>query len=482
MSEVASTTVGVTGMTCAACAARVERSLKSVRGVREVRVNFAAGTATVLGAADPEGALLIGAIQSAGYGVARDALVFTPIAGHQQHTEQIAPVLGADVAEVHTGRDGTLRIRFVPGLVSREAVIAQARAVGYAYAAEVSPRQQQEKAYRKLKKHFISAAVLSVPVVLFSMVSALQIPYKNVVLWVMATPVVAWSGREFFAGAVRALRHKSATMDTLVALGVGAAYGYSMVATLRPHWLAQAGMEPVVYFEAAVVIVTLILMGRLMEGNAKRQMQSSLEELMSLQPKTAYLLREDQVIEIPVDEIQVGDHVVVRPGERIAVDGVILAGTSAVNESMVTGEPMPVEKAKGDTVIGGTVNTHGAMVAEVSRIGEDTTLQQIVRLVREAQGRKAPVQQVADKVCAVFVPVVLGVAVVTLLGWLFLGPGTARALVAFVSVLIIACPCALGLATPTAIVVATGTAAKFGGAVQGGRYAAAGGGHTSCRG
>ena len=338
--------------------------------------------------------------------------------------------------------------------------MSEARASGYVVRSG-SARQAKPS---RLQRRVTVSAVLSGAVVVLSMTPGVAFAGLHFLLWALATPVVMWAGASFFVSAVAALRHRTANMNTLVALGVGAAYLYSTVATLWPNWIAQAGSEPTVYFEAAAVIVTLVLFGRLLEARAKRRTRTALESLVKLQPASARIISGDQVEDRPLESVAVGDRVVVRPGERIPVDGTVLEGVSAIDESMITGEPIPVEKAAGDAVTGGTVNAHGALVVRVTRIGRDTTLQQIVRLTMEAQGRKAPVQRLADTVCGVFVPVVLGVAVLTLVAWLIWGPEpvVARALVAFVSVLIIACPCALGLATPTAIVVATGAAARRG--------------------
>ncbi len=454
-------------MTCAACSARVERNLKKVPGVRDAQVNYATGAATVLKDAAQDGALLIKSIESAGYGVALDTLIFVSASGAKPSARQEAIASQPGVKEIRVTQGGQLLVSFVPGVVGRDELIVEARAAGYetgTTSEALPPSEEHEAAYVRVRRRFVGAALLSLPILVLSMLPGVEFAGLHLLLWVLATPVVVWAGGAFFTSACQALRHGSANMNTLVALGVGSAYLYSAVATLWPSWLAHAGEAPAVYFEAAAVIVALVLLGRLLETRAKRRTQAALEELMNLQPALAHVLSGGQVVDMPVEAVRIGDRVVIRPGERIPIDGIVEEGASAVNESMITGEPLPVEKIESDSVTGGTVNTHGALVARVSRIGKDTTLQQIVRLTREAQGRKAPVQRLADTVCSIFVPAVLAVAVVTLVAWLIWGPEPvlSRALVAFVSVLIIACPCALGLATPTAIVVATGAAARRG--------------------
>jgi Cu+-exporting ATPase len=274
----------------------------------------------------------------------------------------------------------------------------------------------------------------------------------------LATPVLFWAGREFLTGAWTALRRRAADMNALVAVGTLAAYFYSVAAVAG----AAGHGHPAVYFEVAASIVTLILMGRLLEARARRRTSGAIRALIGLQPRTARLDRGGAAVDVPIAEVRPGDLVLVRPGEKIPVDGTVVDGESAVDEAMLTGEPMPVPKAAGASVIGGTMNTSGALRFRATRVGADTVLQQIVRMVQQAQGSKAPIQHLADRIAAWFVPAVIAIALVTLGAWLLAGAGVQRALVAFVSVLIIACPCALGLATPTAIMVGTGRGAQLG--------------------
>ena len=289
-------------------------------------------------------------------------------------------------------------------------------------------------------------------------------PWWNGAQLALTTPVLFWAGSGFFRGAWASLRQRASDMNTLIAIGTFAAYIYSLAVTVAPGFFAARGLNASVYYETAAVIITLILMGRLLEARAKHGTGAAIEKLLGLQPKTARVLRDGQERDIPIAEVQVGDKILVRPGEKIPVDGRVVSGTSWVDESMLTGESLPVEKKEGDTVIGATMNQRGAFTMEAQRVGKDTALAQIVRMVEQAQGSRAPIQRLADVITGYFVPVVLMVAVATFVGWYLLGPEPRflHALLAFVAVLIIACPCALGLATPTAIMVGTGRGAQMG--------------------
>jgi Cu+-exporting ATPase len=327
------------------------------------------------------------------------------------------------------------------------------------------------------------AAVLSIPLLVMAM-SHGRIPWLAFrgAEWLqlaLATPVVAWAGAAFYRGAWAAFRHRAADMNTLIAVGTGTAYLYSLAATLFPGFFASgqmagmAGMQarPPVYFEASAVIVALLLLGRMLEARAKGRTGEAIRRLMGLQPRTARVVRGGVEADVPLAEVVVDDEIVVRPGEKVPVDGVVASGRSAVDESMLTGESLPVEKAPGDGVFGGTLNRTGSFRFRATRVGRDTALQQIVRMVQEAQGQKAPIARMADVVSGIFTPVVISIAIATFAAWFVLAPPATRftdALVAFVSVLIIACPCALGLATPTAILVGTGKGAEHGVLVKGG--------------
>jgi Cu+-exporting ATPase len=476
----------VEGMECAACAVRIEKKLGKQPGVRSASVNYATGEALVEYDAEAVGVDgLAATVERTGYGIRTESLVI-PLADHAE------PPTAADVEAVLDRTNGFLRaavddeaeppvaeIHYVPGVADPNDLVRRLEEAGVAEpGAEVEAvdedavLREREARYRSTRRRMIAAAVLSLPVVVLSMAhGALDFHGMHWLMLVLTTPVVVWAGASFFTGAWRAFRYHAADMNTLVAIGVGTAYGYSVVATLAPElWLRTTGQMPDVYFEAAAVIVTLLLVGRALEERAKGQTGAAVRKLIGLQPDTARVVRDGREVEVPVADVTVGEVVAVRPGERIPLDGTLIDGASAVDESMLTGEPLPVEKRPGDTVIGATVNRTGAFTFRVSRTGRSTTLAQIVRLVREAQGRKAPIQRLADTVAGIFVPTVLLIAIATFVLWFDFGPEPrlAYALLTFVSVLIIACPCALGLATPTAIVVATGKAAEHGILLKGG--------------
>lgn len=475
----------VEGMECAACAARIERKLSRQDGVQQVAVNYATAEAVV--EYDPRQTgvdALVRTVERTGYAVRTETLSLplredAPVPSEADLEALFARtngVLRTRVDEEHA--PATLNVEYIPVVADPAGIAAVLEDHGYTEATAAEAGQpsggvqaEHEAAYRRLKRRFILAALLSLPVAVISMAhGALDFPGANLLMLALTTPVVVWAGGSFFSGAWRAFRHHAADMNTLVAIGVGSAYVYSTIATLFPSLFHAAGRHADVYFEAAAVIVTLILMGRLLEARARSRTSAAIEKLLGLQPRTARVVHGGETVEVPVEQVRIGDRVLVRPGEKIPIDGIILEGASAVDESMITGEPLPVEKQEGETVIGGTINRTGSFVFQVSRTGRDTTLQQIVRLVQEAQGRKAPIQRLADKVAGIFVPAVLLIAIATFVVWFDFGPEPrlASALLAFVSVLIIACPCALGLATPTAIMVATGKAAENGILFKGG--------------
>jgi len=389
-------------MHCAACAARVERALKESPGVFEAAVNYATETASVT---VEEGAVgfdeLAAVVASAGYGAARPG---------DEDAEQ----------EFRKQEMGELRSRLLFSALATALIFVGTHAPGLP--PDASPW----------------------------------------VLLALATPVQFWAGGQFYRGAWVAARAGFADMNTLIAVGTSAAYGYSLVITVAPSLAARVGVETHVYYETAAMIITLVLLGRTLEARAKGRASEAIRRLVGLQPNTARIVRDGEELEIAIGEVAVGDIVAVRPGERVPVDGVVLEGKSTVDESMVTGESMPVEKGLGDSVVGGTVNRTGAFRLRAGRVGADTVLAQIIRLVREAQASKAPIQRIADRVAGVFVPVVIAIAAITFVVWLLVGPNPAYGAIAAVSVLIIACPCALGLATPTSLLVGTGKGAELG--------------------
>ena len=403
--------IPITGMHCAACAGRIENALLELGGVQQAQVNFATEKATV---------------------------------------------------------------HFDPATLDRPAISRKVEAIGYGVP-DSDPddpldheRLARTAEIRDLSRKFIVSLALGLPVMLGSMPALfpwlpawLQQPH---VLLALATPVQFWVGWPFYLGTWAALKQKSADMSTLIALGTSAAYLYSAAVAFLPGAFSRLGVGTHVYFDTAVMILALIVLGRLLEARARGQTSEAIRKLMGLQARTARVWRDGETVDIPVQDVAIGDLVLVRPGEKVPVDGAIAEGHSTLDESMLTGESLPVDRAAGDSVFGATLNKTGSFTMRATRVGRDTVLAQIVRLVEEAQGSKAPIQRLADQVAAVFVPAVIGVSLLTFAVWLLWGPAPAIvfALLNFVAVLIIACPCALGLATPTAIRVGTGKGAELG--------------------
>jgi Cu+-exporting ATPase len=415
----------VEGMTCASCVNRIERFLKRTPGVEDAVVNLATEVATIRFLPDLVGrSELVGAIEAAGY----DVLPGVP-------RDHVA-VPGAALADEDGGIDAG-RAREARALLLR-AVVSIGVAIG------------------------IMALML--------LGRALPMEDLNRIAILPATFVQLWAGGRFYRAAWRAARHGAANMDTLIAIGTTAAWGYSVVVTLAPAIAMSAGLEPAVYFDSSTIIIGFVLLGRWLEARAKSQASSAIHRLLALEPPTARLVDGDVERDLPLHEVQPGDLLRVRPGDRVSVDGRVVSGSSAVDQSMLTGESMPIEVAPGDEVIGGTLNASGSFVMRATRVGRETALARIVDLVREAQGSKAPIQRLADRVSEVFVPVVLLAAALTFVAWYLAGPEPrlTLALTAFVAVLIISCPCAMGLATPTAIMAGTGRGAEAGVLIRGG--------------
>lgn len=422
-------TLPVEGMTCASCVLRVEKALKKVDGVTEANVNLA--TENVALSFDPNRtdlSKLSTVVEEAGYKL----LLPQPSEG---------PAL----------RDAVQR---------------------HLEPSEGSQESHQEKAYKQLKKEFVFAMALAVPIMFVSMVSMtswfmewspLSMDEVNKLLFIATTPVVFISGKRFYKTAWQLAKHFSADMNTLVAVGTGVAYAYSAIVTLFPQWLGLSGEMNDVYFDTTTTIIALILMGRTLEARAKHKTSDAIKKLMGLQPRTARIIRNGVEQEIPIDSVLVNDIVHVRPGEKISVDGIITKGFTTIDESMITGESLPIEKSVGNTVVGGTINKNGSIEFRATAVGKNTVIAHIIKLVEEAQGSKAPIQALADKIASVFVPIVMGIAALTFVLWYFAGGvGFTASMINFIAVLIIACPCALGLATPTAIIVGTGRGASMG--------------------
>ena len=472
-------TLPVSGMTCASCVSHIETALQHLDGVDHVAVNLATNKAMLN--YDPARAMpadMTRAIRDAGYDVPTDTLTL-PIGGmtcascvsHVEHA--LKGVDGVLAANVNLATEKAT-VTYIPGEATLADFKREVADAGYAVLDTTTAEEtgeDRERAARKkemtiLKRKFIFAALLSVPIFLGSyptwfpwVPNILQNWY---VLFLLALPVQFWAGWQFYRGAWAATLHKTSDMNTLIAVGTSAAFLYSVAATFLPQAF-PAGMAEI-YYDTSSIIIALILLGRFLEARAKGQTSEAIRKLMGLQAKTARVVRDGQEVDIPVEQVAVEDIVLVRPGEKVPVDGILLEGHSTIDESMVTGESMPVDKKQGDEVIGATINKTGAFKFQATRVGKDTALAQIIKLVEDAQGSKAPIQRLADQVTSVFVPIVIGIAVLTFAVWMIWGPQHALlfALANFVAVLIIACPCALGLATPTSIMVGTGKGAENG--------------------
>ncbi|HEU4699317.1 MAG TPA: heavy metal translocating P-type ATPase [Gemmatimonadales bacterium] len=453
-------TIPVSGMTCAACSARIQRTLQKTPGVQDASVNLMTKNAVVdydAAAIAPE--RLVEIIRETGYGAE------LPAAGRTAVEEQEAQdrAQEAEFRELRLKAGVSLAAAAVGMLVSMPLMgpTAQAGRDHWGHGAPGPRDPFMEWAHRA-----IDPALQAVLPWLY------QVNQRVLVYGLLALTLVVmlWAGRHFYVRAWAAFRHHSADMNTLVAVGTGAAFVYSLAATLAPGFFLAHGVNPDVYYEAVLFIIGLILVGNMFEARAKRQTSAALRALADLQPKTARVLRGDVERELPIEEVAHGDLVLVRPGERLPVDGAVVSGASAVDESMLTGESLPVEKRAGDAVIGGTINRTGAFRYRATTLGADSVLAQIVKLMRDAQGSRAPIQRLADRISGVFVPVVLSLAVATFVAWYVLAPEASfvRAFAAAVAVLIIACPCAMGLAVPTAVMVATGKGASAGVLIKGG--------------
>ena len=400
-------TFPVLGMSCASCASSAENIVKHTEGVADASVNFATGN---------------------------------------------------------------LIVEYNPGVTSVEKIQKAVQSGGYDLLIEDESTQQytleamHDERYRTLKKRTTWAVILSIPVVVIGMF-LMNIPYANEIMWLFSTPVVLWLGRDFFINAWKQAKHRSANMDTLVALSTGIAYLFSVFNMVYPEFWESRGLEAHVYFEAAAVIIAFILLGRLMEERAKGSTSSAIKKLMGLQPKTVVIIEDDgSEREIAIDDVNVNNIILVKPGEKIAVDGVVTSGNSYVDESMLSGEPVPVLKNENEKVYAGTINQKGSFRFRAIKVGKDTMLSQIIKTVQDAQGSKAPVQKLVDKIAGIFVPVVIGIAILTFIVWAIFGgdAGVVHGILTAVTVLVIACPCALGLATPTAIMVGVGKGAENG--------------------
>jgi Cu+-exporting ATPase len=465
-------TLPVKGMTCASCVKAVEKALGRIEGVADVSVNFASEKATFKAEEDLPLDRFTEAIKAEGYEVSTTRMEIavkgmTCAACVAAVERALSGLYGVVTFNVNLASEKA-QVEYVPTIVGFEDFRRVIKDQGYDADAVTEEfidveRERRAREYGDLLQRLIVSAILSVFILLGSLTS---IPLLSnwYVLFLLATPGQFWAGMRFYRAAWAALKHFSTNMNTLVAVGTSAAYIYSVTATFFPEVFTKGGLKAHVYFDTSAIIITLILLGRLLEARAKGRTSEAMRKLMGLQAKTARIERNGEEREVPIDEVVVGDSVVVRPGEKLPVDGVVIDGYSSIDESMLTGESIPVEKTVGDRAFGGTINKVGSFRLRAMKIGKDTALSQIIRLVEEAQGSKAPIQRLADKVASIFVPSVMVIAVLTFAIWYSLGPEPAftLALMNFIAVLIIACPCALGLATPTAIMVGTGKGAERG--------------------
>ena len=469
-------TLPITGMTCANCALSIERNLKKLQGVEETNVNFASEQALV--SFDPELINideLIKKVEDVGYGIAT-AKVELPITGmtcancalniERTLNKKVPGVVKASV----NFASERAAVQYLPNLTSVEEMIAAIRQAGYDAIPpdETGEDEDIEQRARRADiadqtRKFIVGILFTLPLFLWSMGRDFGLLggwshalWVNWAFWALATPVQFYTGWDYYTGGWKSLKNRSANMDVLVAMGSSVAYFYSVAVILHPSLGSH------VYFETSAVIITLIKLGKMLEARAKGRTGNAIRKLMGLRPKTATIIRDGKEVEVSLKEVKVSDVVVVRPGEKIPVDGIVLEGNSAVDESMLTGEPIPVDKSTGDTVVGATINSEGLLKFRATKVGKDTALAQIIKLVQDAQGSKAPIQALADRVAAVFVPGVIGIATITFILWWSLGGEFVPAMIRLVAVLIIACPCALGLATPTAIMAGTGKGAEKG--------------------
>jgi len=476
-------TLPIGGMSCASCAARIEKGLRNLSGIKEANVNLATEKAVVT--YDPqvlneEG--LIRTIEDLGYKVPlpenkSEKMVIsvggmTCAACVRKVEKALAALDGVSEASVNLATEKAT-VLYQPGLLEKADFRKVIEDLGYevcGFDEILADRERQARAeeIRRQKRKFVFSACLTAAAFIGSFPEWFpwwpKVLREPITLFILTTPVQFWAGWQFYRGFWSALKHRTSDMNTLIAVGTSAAYVYSTVVTFFPGVFRAYGLELGVYYDTAAMIITLILLGKLLEAIAKGHTSEAIKRLMGLRVKTARIIREGVELDIPVEEVRQGDWVVVRPGEKIPVDGIVREGNSAVDESMLTGESIPVEKSPGERVMGATINKTGSFKFEATKVGKETVLAQIIKLVEEAQGSKAPIQRLADRVASVFVPTVILIALATFAVWLIFGPSPAFtfALLNFVAVLIIACPCAMGLATPTAIMVGTGRGAENG--------------------
>lgn len=456
------------------CALIVEKGLAQVKGLETHKVELNNRRAAITVENTEAIGEAVKTIKDLGYGVSTVKNTF-PVLGMTcascaSSAESIVKYQQGVVSSSVNFATGNLTVEYIPNITNATKLQKAVQSVGYDLLIENETTQQEtleaihEKKFKQLKNKTLWAVVLSLPVVVIGMFF-MDMPYANLIMWAFSTPVVLWLGRDFFINAWKQTQHRSANMDTLVALSTGIAYIFSVFNMLFANFWHQRGLHAHVYFEAAAVIIAFILLGKLLEEKAKGNTSSAIKKLMGLQPKTVSVIQADGTEkQTAIEDVSTGDIILVKPGEKIAVDGMVISGNSYVDESMLSGEPVPVLKKENEKVFAGTINQKGSFQFKAVKVGKETMLAQIIRMVQDAQGSKAPVQKLVDKIAGIFVPVVMGIAVLTFILWLVLGGenGVVQGLLAAVTVLVIACPCALGLATPTAIMVGVGKGAEKG--------------------
>lgn len=468
----------ITGIHCASCVAKIEKALNQVPGVKEATVNLATSKAAIKCGEETDDRALEAAVKNLGYGIVKEgARASFKIGGmHSTHCEGVINNVLKDLQGVKEFNvnfaNARADVTYDAEVVSVDRIKKAIESAGYQALfiqgkTEDVEKQMRELEIRTLKRKFIIGAIFSAIIFLgsfpewFTFIPKLLASYYT--LFILTLPVQFYVGLQFYKGFWIALKHKTSDMNTLIAIGTSAAFLYSTAATFFPQFFTGS-LKVGVYYDTASVIITLIILGRLLEAIAKGRTSEAIKKLMSLQAKTATVIRNGKEIKINIDEVVVDDIILIKPGEKIPVDGIVIAGHSSIDESMITGESIPIEKTINDAVIGATINKNGSLKIKATKVGKDTMLAQIIKLVEEAQGSKAPIQRLADKVSSIFVPTVIILAILTFIVWFVFGPEPAFnfALLNFVAVLIIACPCALGLATPTAIMVGTGKGAESG--------------------
>ena len=456
------------------CALIVDKGLAEVKGIESHRVELNNRRAAITVSDSAVVNEAVKAIKDLGYGVTTVKKTFPVLhmtcASCAISTESIVRFTEGVVSASVNFATASLSVEYLPNMTDPQAIRKAVQSIGYDLLIEEEGSQQEtlealhQEKFRQLKRKTILAVLLSLPVVIIGMF-LMDMAYANEIMAVFSTPVVLWLGKDFFINAWKQARHRSANMDTLVALSTGIAYLFSLFNLFFPAFWHERGLHAHVYFEAAAVVIAFILLGKLLEEKAKGNTSSAIKKLMGLQPKTVTLIGADgQQSQVPVQDVKTGDTLLVKPGEKIAVDGIVTSGNSYVDESMLSGEPVPVLKKEEEKVFAGTINQKGSFQFKAVKVGKETMLAQIIKMVQDAQGSKAPVQKLVDKIAGIFVPVVIGIALLTFVLWVLLGGDNAvvQGLLAAVTVLVIACPCALGLATPTAIMVGVGKGAEQG--------------------